>query len=249
MGEIRELKRGSTRKMLKWNVPKKLWDHCLELESRIRSATTLPRFDLDHQTPEAKMNGMSADISDICEFEFYEWVMFNDSQATFPETKFNVGRWLGPAVDVGSALTYKILKSNGQVVPRLAIRHLALDELTNPDHISLTKEFDDNIIHKIGVPATENDFDKDYWTSTYEYYDDDHKYATPDAPPEQLTLKPEIGDNYVKMELILPRGGTLARVRVTERKRDHEGNVIGRSNANPILDSREYEVKFDLHRR
>ena len=35
-GEIRELKRGLTRKMLKQNVPKKLWDHCLELESRIR---------------------------------------------------------------------------------------------------------------------------------------------------------------------------------------------------------------------
>ena len=67
-GEIRELKRGSTRKMLKQNVPKKLWDHCLELESRIHSATTLPRFALDHQTPEAQMNGMSSDISDICEF-------------------------------------------------------------------------------------------------------------------------------------------------------------------------------------
>ena len=44
---------------------------------------------------------------------------------------------------------------------------------------------------------------------------------------------------------MLPRGGTLARGRVTERKRDHEGNVIGRSNANPILDSREYGVKFE----
>ena len=98
--EIRELKRGSTRKMLKQNVPEKLWDHRLELESRIRSATTLPRFDLDHQTPEAKMYGMSSDISDICEFEFYEWFMLNDSQATFPETKFQVGRWLGPAIDM-----------------------------------------------------------------------------------------------------------------------------------------------------
>ena len=47
---------------------------------------------------------MSSDISDICEFEFYEWVMFNDSQATFPEAKFQVGRWLGPAIDVGSVL-------------------------------------------------------------------------------------------------------------------------------------------------
>ena len=86
--------------------------------------------------------------------------MFNDSQANFPETKFHVGQWLGPAVDVGSALTYKILKSNGQVVPRSTVRHLTLDELTNPDHIAMTKAFNENIIQKIGVPATENDFDK-----------------------------------------------------------------------------------------
>ena len=32
---------------------------------------------------------------------------------------------------------------------------------------------------------------------------------------------------------------------MTERKREHEGNFIGRSNANPILDTREYEVKFE----
>ena len=44
---------------------------------------------------------------------------------------------------------------------------------------------------------------------------------------------------------MLPRGGTLARRRVTERKRDHEGNVIGRSNTNTILDTQEYEVKFE----
>ena len=140
--------------MLKRNVPKKIWDHCLELESRILSDTTLPRFDLDHQTPEAKMHGMSAEISDICEIEFYEWVMFNDSQSTFPETKFLVVRWLGPAVDIGSALTYKILKSYGQVVLRSTIRHLTFDKLTIPDHIATTKAFDNNIIQKLGVPAS-----------------------------------------------------------------------------------------------
>ena len=202
-------------------------------------------FDLDHQTPEAKMHGMSADISDICEFEFYEWVMFNDSQDTLPETKFHVGSWLGPAVDVGYALTYKILKINGQVVLRSTIRHLTLDELKNPDHISMTKDFDDNIIQKLGVPATENDFDKDYLTPTYKYYDDDHQDVTPNVPPEKLTPTPEIGNNNLNMELMLPRGGTLARGQVTERKRDHEGNVIGRYNANPILDTLEYEVKFE----
>ena len=37
----------------------------------------------------------------------------------------------------------------------------------------MTKDFDDNLIQKIVVPATENDFDKDYLTPTYEYYDDE----------------------------------------------------------------------------
>ena len=82
-------------------------------------------------------------------------------------------------------------------------------------------------------------------TPTYEYYDDGHQDRTSDAPPEQLTLTAEIGDNYFNMELMLPHGGTLARGRVTEHKRDHEGNVIGRYNANPILDTLEYEVKFE----
>ena len=87
-------------------------------------------------------------------------------------------------------MTYKILKSNGRVVPRSTIRHLTHDELTNPDHIAMTKNFDDNIIQKIGVPTTKNDFDKDYLTPTFEYYNDDNQDATPDAPPENLTPTP-----------------------------------------------------------
>ena len=108
-----------------------------------------------------------------------------------------VGRWLGPAIDVGYVLTYKILKSNGRVVPRSTIRHLTHDELTNPDHIAMTKAFDDNVIQNIGVPATENDFDKDYLTPTFEYYNDDNQDAVPDAPPENLTPTPEIGGTSV----------------------------------------------------
>ena len=48
---------------------------------------------------------------------------------------------------------------------------IILVKLKNPDHIAMTKTFDNNIIQKLGVPGTENDFDKDYLTPTYEYYD------------------------------------------------------------------------------
>jgi hypothetical protein len=40
-GCIRELKRGTSRKMIKTGSPKTLWDHCLELEALTRSSTSV----------------------------------------------------------------------------------------------------------------------------------------------------------------------------------------------------------------
>ena len=59
------------------------------------------------------MTGNTADISHIAEFGWYDWVMFRDSQPSFPDDKLILGCYLGPAIDTGSALTAKILKSNG----------------------------------------------------------------------------------------------------------------------------------------
>ena len=44
---------------------------------------------------------------------------------------------------------------------------------------------------------------------------------------------------------MLPLGESLSRGRVVERKRDAEGNLMGRANDNPIRDTRQYVVKFD----
>ena len=62
------------------------------------------------------MSGSTADMSHISEFGWYDWVMFRDNTPTFPDDKLALGRYLGPATDVGSALTAKILKFNGQLV-------------------------------------------------------------------------------------------------------------------------------------
>ena len=39
-------------------------------------------------------------------------------------------------------------------------------------------------------------------------------------------------------------GDTVAQRSVMLRKRDVEGNIIGRANSNPILDTQTYEVVF-----
>ena len=44
---------------------------------------------------------------------------------------------------------------------------------------------------------------------------------------------------------MIPRGGVLARGQVIRRKRDADGNPIGRSHAIPALDMRSYIVEFN----
>ncbi len=55
------------------------------------------------------MTGNTANISHIAEFGWYGWVMFHDSQPSFPDDKPILGRYLGPAIETGSALMAKIL--------------------------------------------------------------------------------------------------------------------------------------------
>lgn len=249
-GTIREVKRGSSRKMIRKGSPKKLWDHCLELESFIRSHTCLDHYDLDGQTPEGVMKGNTPDISHICEFGWYDWVMFRDGPNQWPEPNLVLGRYLGPTRDVGNIMTAKILKENGEVVPRSTLRHLTPEELADPIHKRLRETFDAKIELKLGPKSSPNDFEPDEMTPEWEFYaDEDGNVSLPEGPSEEtdpfILPTPEAGDNYVGVNISLPRGDRMAVGRVAKRKRDDDDNPVGRANANPILDTREYVVEFE----
>ena len=53
--------------------------------------------------------------------------------------------------------------------------------------------------------------------------------------PEVDYITPEVMDNYIGAEIIIYHGDTVAQRSVRRRKRDVEGNTIGRANSNPIL--------------
>ena len=80
----------------------------------MRSNTSNDIYMTNGQVPETIMKGTTADISHIAECGWYDWVMFRDNVPSYPDDKLILGRYLGPAVDTGSALTAKILKDNGQ---------------------------------------------------------------------------------------------------------------------------------------
>ncbi len=90
-GCICELKHGVSRKMIKTGSPRVLWDHCIELEALIRSLTSNNIYMTNSEVPETILTGSTADISHICEFGWYDWVMFWDNLLTFPDNKLILG--------------------------------------------------------------------------------------------------------------------------------------------------------------
>ncbi len=228
--------------MIKTGSPKCLWDHCLELEAYVRSCTSNDIYMTAGQVPETIMTGNTADISHIAEFGWYDWVMFRDNKPSFPDDKLILGCYLGPAIDTGSALMAKILKSNGVFVCRSTLRHLTDEELNSPVHIDMSCKFDESIELHLGPVALLHNFPAEDLTPDPTYYDD-----TDATDPEygDAEVTPETGDNYLSTELMLPKGGVLVKGHVTARKHDQDGNPIGHANDSPILDTRSYIVEFD----
>ena len=101
-----------------------------------------------------------------------------------------------------------------------------------------------SILTRLGSLSTADDFPALDLTP-----DPDADRTDDDDPPlgddSGDTPTPEVGDNYISSELLFPRNGTLAKGKVTARKRDSEGNPIGRAHQNPILDTRQYLVEFE----
>ncbi len=169
--------------------------------------------------------------------------MFCDKEPSFPDDKLILGHYLEPAIDTGSALMAKILKSNGVFVCRSTLRHLTDEDFDSPVHKDMRRKFDESIEHHhLGPALLPQDFPAEDLLPDPTYYDDtnamDHEYGAAEVTPE-------IGDNYLSAELMLPKGGVLVKGHVTACKRDQDGNPVGCAYDNPILDTRSYIVNFD----
>ena len=127
---------------------------------------------------------------------------------------------------------------------RSTLCHLNNEELHCPIHTELRRSFDESITHHLRPTATDKDFPAVDLTPEYLTYGDNHNL---DLDPDHgdLEVTPEIGDNYLSAELLLPRGGSMIKGCVKSCKRDADGNPTGRAAANPILDTREYIVEFE----
>ena len=140
--------------MRKSNSPLCFWDYCVERRARINNLTPKNAFRLHGSTPHTLTTGDEGDISNLCQYAWYEWCYFRDQTAAFPNNKEVLGRVLGPARGAGNEMAQWILKANGRVVPRRSLRPLKVDELLSPLEIKKRKVFDELIKRRWGSPMT-----------------------------------------------------------------------------------------------
>ena len=238
------------------NAPMCLWCYCAERRSTIMTLTANNLYQLQGQNPYMATLNEMGDISNLCQFGWYEWVYFRQQKAQFPRQKSELGRCLGPTKNEGNEMCQWVLQQNGQVVPRRTLRRLKPEEIspTNVSEANKRAAFDAEIKKRLGDSIVKppprrmrlmdptNNFD----------YDSDDELATanvvPAADAVDATGKPlnqqSVTDLLINAEVMLPNGHSQQMAKVIRRSVDSEGRVVGEFNDNPILNSLVYDVEF-----
>ena len=102
---IKILKDGAWKDMFDANPPIAFWCYCIEQRADIINATVRSNYLLQGQTPHSKLTGQPTDISALCKYGWYKWVIYRVEGQKFPTQPWKLGRVLGPAKNAGSAMS------------------------------------------------------------------------------------------------------------------------------------------------
>jgi hypothetical protein len=155
------------RAMLTSLAPRVLWDHCLELQAEIRLHTALELMQLSGDVPLTLLMSDTPDISNLCQFAWYEPVWFIDP--TDPLENKKLSRYLGPSHNVGDAMCSKVLNSKGNVLVRSSVFPMLPDDTNSELVKQQISEFDETLQRSLGDRG-----------AGIEIEDDDEEFETPD---------------------------------------------------------------------
>jgi hypothetical protein len=214
--------------------PGRLWGDCFELLALQRNHMALSIYSLSGQVPETALTGVTPDISKLAKFGWYDPVWYVNYKQDDDAQTVHLGRYLGPSFEFGQELCYKVLNKNARV-----LHWSSVFSLSDEDHHSAVvterlAKLDEGI--RSHLIRTETDavdpFDSDeFETPQFETYGEvlpnGDEWNEP-SMPEADDWDHDAFDKYIGAELLLPCDGVLAKGRVRARKRDGDGNLIGR---------------------
>ena len=185
----------ATRKDLKASgAPLAFWDYCLQRRVRINNATISDNIKIRGTSPYTDIFHEEADISNLCQYAFYDWCYYRDQGEEFPFAKERLGRILGPAEGEGNEMSQWVLTSKATVVPRRSHRSLTIAEKHSKTEERKRQVFDALIERKHGTgiagpPAPVKDGDEEPMPD-----DDFVEYEDDDEPARRI---PEFEDGFV----------------------------------------------------
>lgn len=248
---IKTLKDETKNDLFQSNCPLILWDYALERRAKIICSTPRSNHLLDGNTPHTRLTGQVADISNLIDFKWYDWIVYRVEGQKFPFQHQKIGRALGPATHAGNMMSQWVLTATGDVMPIQTLRRLTDSEKNNQSMKDRMKEFDLKIKLKYGdsMNAPPNDEGNDaignddndvIYSEPYEdWYEADQQ---PDTEEVDKITDLEV---FLDAEVMLPKDGQhLQAGRVIGRSKDANGKTIGLFNANPIINTQVYDVIF-----
>jgi hypothetical protein len=148
IGLIKEV---TQKDMKESNCPLVFWDYCVERPARINNLTAKDTFKLHGTNAHTAMTNEEGDISNLCQYIWYQWCYFCDQTEKYPFNREILGRVLGPAKGEGNEMAQWILKENGNVVPRRSQQPLKVDEFHSSTEMKKREIFDGLIERRWGT--------------------------------------------------------------------------------------------------
>jgi hypothetical protein len=208
---------------------------------------------LQGRVPDEDVLGSMPDISQYAQFDWYEPVLYWDPVGAFPHEHKLLGPWLGVAKVSTDLMAFYILSKTGKIIVRKSLWGLSEDGFANPDIKIWLVDLDEGVRSKIGDDLKEEDINPELRDSMAEVSDDVfddedeiHLVAGDTPSPEQGTddHNAESNDENLTAQVVPPHGGEAKKATIVGRKRDHDGQPFGKRHADPLLDTRLYEVEF-----
>ena len=266
---VKRAKIMSGKLMVSKNVPLRLWCYALEYSCELSSLMVPNQYRNKGRSGYEIVFGFTPDISEYVEFEFYDYCWYWDTPQSYPHEKKQIGRWLGIAHRVGQSMVYYIMNANGSVIARSTVIPLDPSDHDVIENKHRMREIDATITERIGdyrnathlnridIPEMDDEDIKAQLAFTFDLKESDindddpeheaasdpHRPNMDEAPNHDVNS--EAFDKFLGIYVEIPSDDGESKVlgRVKNRKRDHDGVMIGKSHDNPILNTAVYNIE------
>ena len=93
--------------------PLPFWDYCLERRVQIYNLMARDLITIRGTMPLTETTGEEGDISNLCQYKWYDWCYYRDHTAKFPHNQEVLQHVLGPAIGKGNEMAQGASKQMG----------------------------------------------------------------------------------------------------------------------------------------